>query len=84
MYHGGKDNAMSKPMKKYGTDNVWYTIVHRKKGERRAYRIGYRSEDLNLLRTLANKEVETGDFSMVKIVNADTNEDKEYFTKAHR
>ena len=70
--------------KRYGTDLTWYTIVHRRKGERRGHRIGYRSEDLEVLRNIANNEAESGDFSMVKIINSETNEDIQYFTKAHQ
>ena len=67
-----------------GTDTTWYTIVRRRKGERKCYGFGYRSENLALLREIAVKEAECGEYSCVKIINADTNEDKEYFTKAHR
>ncbi len=73
-----------KTSKVYGTDNVWYTIVHRRKNERKCYSFGYRTENLDLLRELAEQEAEEGEFSCVKIINADTNEDKEYFTNAHR
>lgn len=75
---------MSKPMKAYGTDNVWYTIVHRKRSERRGYRCGYRSEDKELLREIATKEAASGTYSMVKIVNADTDETVEVFTRARQ
>ena len=36
--------------KVWGTNNTWYTIVHRKKSERKCYSFGYRSEDLDTLR----------------------------------
>lgn len=70
--------------KVWGTNNTWYTIVHRKKSERKCYSFGYRSEDLDTLRDLARQEADEGMYSCVKIINADTNKDKEYFTKAHR
>ena len=73
---------MSQLRKAYGTDNVWYTIVHRKRGERRGYRCGYRSEDRFLLAEIAKKEADSGQYSMVKIINADTDETVELFTKA--
>lgn len=73
-----------KPQKVYGTDNTYYTIVHRKRHERNCYSFGYRSEDLELLRHLAESEAAEGTYSCVKIINADTNEDIQYFTKAHR
>lgn len=70
--------------KAWGTDITWYTIVHRKKHERHCYSFGYRTEDLRMLRELAQKEADSGEYSCVKIINADTNEDFAYFTKAHR
>ena len=70
--------------KVWGTDRTWYTIVHRRKGGKFCYSFGYRSEDRDLLRDLAQQEAETGKYACVKIINADTNEDIEYFTKAHR
>lgn len=73
-----------KARKAYGTDIIWYTIVHRKKHERKCYSFGYRSEDLGTLRELAQREADEGVYSCVKIINASTNEDKEYFTKARR
>lgn len=75
---------MSKPTKVWGTDYKSYTIVHRRKSERNCYSFGYCTENLDLLRELAEKEAEEGTYSCVKIINADTNEDFEYFTKAHR
>ena len=36
------------------------------------------------LRELAEHEALEGEYSCVKIINADTNEDVEYFTKARR
>ena len=71
-------------VKRYGTDRTWYSIVHRKKKERRCYSFGYRSEDLDMLRHLAKLEASEGKYSCVKIVNADTNETIECFTKATR
>ena len=73
-----------KATKVYGTDRTWYTIMHRKKHERTCYSFGYRTEDLNLLRELAEREAAEGTYSCVKIINADSNEDFQYFTKAHR
>ena len=75
---------MSVPKKVWGTDYKSYTIVHRRKSERKCYSFGYRTEDMNLLRELAEQEAQSGEYSCVKIINVDTNEDIEYFTKAHR
>ncbi len=75
---------MSKPEKAWSTDATYYTIVHRKRGERNCYSFGYRSTDRNLLRELAEQEALEGEYSCVKIINSDTNEDVEYFTKARR
>ena len=73
-----------KPQKVYGTDNTYYTIVHRKRHERNCYSFGYRTENISLLRELAEQEADEGEYSCVKIINADTNEDLEFFTKVHR
>ena len=70
--------------KAWGTDRTWYTIVHRKKGEHNCYSFGYRSENLEMLRELAIDEAASGEYRCVKIINADTNEDFEYYTTAHR
>ena len=75
---------MSLPKKVYGTDYKSYTIVHRRKSERNCYSFGYRTDNLDLLRDMAEREAESGTYSCVKIINADTNEDIEYFTKNHR
>jgi len=73
-----------KPQKVWSTDPVWYTIVHRRKHERTCYSFGYRTEDLQTLRDIAETEASEGTYSCVKIINAETNEDIQYFTKAHR
>ena len=73
-----------KARKVWGTDTTWYTIVHRRKHERTCYSFGYRTEDLQTLRDIAETEASEGTYSCVKIINADTNEDVQYFTKAHR
>lgn len=70
--------------KVWGTDITWYTVVHRKRHERRCYSFGYRTEDLSLLSEIAQQEADSGEFSCVKIINADSNEDIRYFTKAHK
>lgn len=70
--------------KAWGTDRTWYTIVHRRRHERTCYSFGYRTENLEMLREIAEEEAEDGEYSCVKIINADTNEDFQYFTKAHR
>lgn len=75
---------MSKPKKVWGTDITWYTIVHRKRNENKCYSFGYRTENLNMLREIASQEASENKYSCVKIINANTNEDVEYFTKAHR
>ena len=70
--------------KSWGTDRTYYTIMHRKKHERRCYTFGYRTEDLETLRGIAKEEAEEGLCTCVKIVNANTNEEIQCFTKAHR
>lgn len=81
---GGKETQMSKPRKVWGTNTKWYTIVHRRSYERNCYSFGYRTEDIGMLREIALGEAKDGAYSCVKIINADTNEDVEYFTKAKR
>lgn len=73
-----------KERKIWGTDIVWYTIVHRRPFERRCYSFGYRTEDIGMLREIAEREAAEGTYSCVKIINADTNEDVQCFTKARR
>lgn len=73
-----------KAQKVWATDRTWYTIVHRKRHERTCYSFGYRTENLDALRGIAEAEASEGTYSCVKIINADTNIDVEYFTKAHR
>lgn len=67
-------NAGFRPV--YSTDPVFYTVVHRRKGDpqRFPYRCGLRSQDLALVREFAMSECRSGEFSYVKIVNSDTNE----------
>jgi len=68
----------------WATDRTWYTIVHRKKYERHCYSFGYRSDNLGMLCELAQLEASGGEYRCVKIINADTNTDVQYFTKARR
>lgn len=75
---------MSIAKKMWSTDRTWYTIVHRKKHERNCYSFGYRSDDLEMLRDIAEREAEDGIYHCVKIINADTNEDVQYFTKVRK
>lgn len=70
--------------KVWSTNYKRYTIVHRKKHERNCYSFGYVTEDIGLLEELAKREVMDGEYRCVKIINADTNEDMEYFTAVHR
>ena len=75
---------MSKPKRVWATDRTWYTIAHRKKYEKHCYSFGYRTDDLEMLREIAEREASEGSYSCVKIINADTNIDVQYFTKARR
>jgi len=75
---------MGKSKLVWATDRTWYTIVHRKSFERKCYSFGYRSDDLPMLREIAAREAESNVYKCVKIINATTNEDHEYFTKARR
>ena len=69
-------------MRAWRSNPTWYTIVHRRKFERKGYRFGYRTQDLNALRESAQNEAAEGVYSMIKIVNDETNETIECFTKA--
>lgn len=68
----------------WGTDVKRYTIVHRLAYEKKCYTFGYYTDNIDMLREMAIEEASEGKYRCVKIINADTNEDFEYFTKAHR
>ena len=50
---------------------TFYTLKERRKGSRRAYRCGLRSNSLQEIRELALADKESGKFTMIKIVDAD-------------
>lgn len=58
----------------WSTDPVYYTILYRRKGSRRFYRCGYRSDDLNVMRDMAYNEIGCGTYAAAKIVRWDTEE----------
>ena len=58
----------------YSTEPTWYTVIHRRNGERRAYRCGLRSRSLDDMRDFAKMEAESGRYTMVKIVHWSTEE----------
>lgn len=60
----------------FSSDPVWYTIAHRKKSNTRGwvYRCGYRSQNLDEIRELAQREGESGEYSLIRIVDSNTNE----------
>ena len=70
--------------KVWSTNYKRYTIVHRKKHERNCYSFGYVTENIEILREIAIQEAIAGEYRCVKIINADTNEDMEYFTAVHK
>ena len=59
-----------------------YAIMKRKKGIRRAYTDGYYSYDLEYMYECARNLAETGEYSMINIVDADTGRKVESFTPA--
>jgi len=61
-----------------------YSIISRKRGMRRAYSDGYIYGDLDYAKREAQSKALSGHYTMVKIVDNETNEAVEYFTKAHR
>jgi len=58
----------------WATAPTWYTIIHRRVGCRRAYRCGLRSLSLDDMRDYAKMEAESGNYTMVKLVNWSTEE----------
>ena len=50
---------------------TYYTLVERRKGSRRAYRCGLRSNSLREIREVAMADKASGKFTMIKIVDAD-------------
>ena len=76
---------MSKAKKIWSSqDRTVYTIAHRKKHEQHCYSFGYVTDDLQMLRDIAENEAQEGSYRCVKIINAETNEDFQYFTKVHK
>ena len=62
----------------------YYTISHRKKGERRTYRTGYRTEDMNILHNIAVEELNSGLYTSIYIIDADTNKKVATYRKGGR
>ena len=58
----------------WSTNPVRYTIIHRRKGNRRAYRYGCYSYSLDEMLEIGQLEAESGNYAMVKVINADTDE----------
>lgn len=50
-----------------------YAIMKRRKGVRRAYADGYYSYDLELVKSIAKELAQDPEYSMVNVVDADTN-----------
>lgn len=59
-----------------------YAIMKRQKGERKAHTDGYYSYDLSYMTSQAQRLANAGDYSMVKLIDADTNRTVQTFTKA--
>ena len=59
-----------------------YSVVSRRKGDRRAYSDGYIYPDEESARREAQYKALSGHYSMVKIVDYETNELIQKFTKA--
>ena len=58
----------------WATDPKYYTILYRSKGSRRFHRCGYRSNNLEDLRSMAYNEIGSGKYAAAKIVKWDTEE----------
>lgn len=61
-----------------------YAIMKRKKGVRRAYTDGYYSYDLEYMYQCARNLADTGEYSMINIIDADTGRKIESFTPTKR
>ena len=59
-----------------------YMIVSRKKGNRRAYLDGYIINDLKSAKEQAEKILLTCEYTMIKIVDADTYQPVKTYTKS--
>ena len=51
---------------------TFYTVEYRRKGSRRFYRCGYRSESIADLVDMAHNEVDAGTYAAAKVVDAYT------------
>jgi len=58
--------------KAWATDPKFYTVLYRRKGSRRFYRCGYRSENLADIRDMAYDDIRKGRYAAAKIVDAQT------------
>ena len=61
-----------------------YAIMKRKKGVRRAYTDGYFSYDLEYMFECAKNLANSGEYTMVNIVDADTRRKIESFTPSEQ
>ena len=61
-----------------------YAIMKRRKGERSSRTDGYYSYDFDYMVSQAKDLAGTGEYSMVKIGDADTNRTVETFTKSRQ
>lgn len=61
-----------------------YAIMKRKKGVRRAYTDGYFSYDLEYMLKTARNLANSGEYSMVNVIDADTGRKIESFTPSER
>ena len=61
-----------------------YSIISRRKGVRRAYGDGFVYPDLDYAERYARNQYLTGQYSMVKVVETDTNRTVYLFNKANQ
>lgn len=64
----------SKTRVAWATDPVWYTAMFRRKGQRRYYRCGYRSQNIEEIRAMVYDDIRSGRCASAKIVNWSTEE----------
>lgn len=61
-----------------------YAIMKRRKGIRRAYTDGYYSYDLEYMKECAKDLANSGEYSMVNVIDADTGKRVESFTPSEK
>ena len=59
-----------------------YSVISRRKGNRRAYSDGFIYPDLDYAKATAEAKMQSGHYTMVKVVEYDSNKIVEQYTKS--